>query len=195
MTIISLNSKKQLTKTIVLPKKTEVILINSNLQFLYNQQITKTFEIHKSFQIQIQDSQLYLSFDYGQLKYSLKQAKMIFKTQVVLLENFLYGLQQNYKLKLNLIGVGFKFSIIDSYLYLKVGYSHEIKVLIPSNISIVNVKSTQLILYSSDWNDLTNFVALIKRIKPIEPYNGKGIQSENEKYVHRKTSKKDKNKK
>lgn len=132
---------------------------------------------------------LYITLNQKINKLTNKKAKTLFNTQIALLNNFLKGLQQNYKLKIHFIGIGFKIELKDSLLFFKISQSHTFPVDIPKNINVILLNSNCIICYSSNWSLLTNFAAAIKRIKPIEPYKGKGISLENEKFILRKEGK------
>merc|ERR1712127_1111211 len=92
----------------------------------------------------------------------------------------LKGVSQKFKVHLILKGIGFKVSQIDKSLKFKLGFSHDISIEIPNDIEARIIDSNQIILYSSNWNKLTQFSHIIKRLKKVEPYKGKGILLKNE---------------
>ena len=98
------------------------------------------------------------------------------------------GILQNFKIKLILTGIGFKISIKDNYLILKIGFSHKIIISIPSNIQVINQSNT-LIFNSIDYIDLNQFVHYIKNYKKPEPYKGKGFLLKNEKILKKEGKK------
>ena len=89
------------------------------------------------------------------------------------------GVLQNFKIKLILKGVGFKSLIEGNNLILKLGFSHDIVILIPENIQIINQPGL-LIFHSMDYIFLSQFVHYIKNYKKPEPYKGKGFLLKNE---------------
>lgn len=100
------------------------------------------------------------------------------------------GLLQKFKLILSLNGIGFKSFIKNENLILKLGYSHNINIKIPTNIKILN-QNNKLIFYSIDYNFLTQFIHYVKNYKNVEPYKGKGLILNFEK-IFRKEGKKSK---
>lgn len=118
---------------------------------------------------------------------SEKKKKKLYK-QLVFFK--IKGLLQKFKVNLNLIGIGFKVFIKNNKLILKLGYSHNIIIEIPSNIKILN-KNSKLILYSIDFVFLTQFVFFVKSFKFVEPYKGKGLTLNSE-IILRKEGKKSK---
>ena len=100
------------------------------------------------------------------------------------------GILQGFKINLFLKGIGFKAFIKNNNLILKLGFSHNIIIPIPSNIQIINQSNT-LIFNSIDYIFLSQFVSYIKNYKKPEPYKGKGLLLKNEK-IFQKEGKKSK---
>jgi large subunit ribosomal protein L6 len=101
------------------------------------------------------------------------------------IEGVLYG----FKITVFLKGVGYKASIENNFLILKLGFSHKIEIKIPNTIKILITKGTFLTFYGTDWEFLTQYVHSIKKYRLPEPYKGKGIILKNE-FVLRKEGKK-----
>ena len=108
-----------------------------------------------------------------------KNKKSILNLYNKLIKLKIKGVSQGFKLNLILKGIGFKSFIKDNLLILKLGFSHNIEILIPSNIKIIS-QSNNLIFNSTDYIFLTQFVHLIKSYKKPEPYKGKGLILKNE---------------
>ena len=94
-------------------------------------------------------------------------------------------LKSMFLVKLKLKGIGFKFFKIvktfdNTFLKLKIGYSHFVFYKIPNNIKIYFLKSSYIILSSNCYQLLTNTVNNIRKFKLKEPYKGKGIFYEDE---------------
>ncbi|RLN53945.1 hypothetical protein BBP00_00009128, partial [Phytophthora kernoviae] len=98
------------------------------------------------------------------------------------------GVLQGFKLNLILKGIGFKAFIKNNILILKLGFSHNISITIPSNIKIINQNNT-LIFSSLDNIFLSQFVHYIKNFKKPEPYKGKGLLLKNEKILQKEGKK------
>jgi large subunit ribosomal protein L6 len=84
--------------------------------------------------------------------------------------------------KLNLIfkGVGLKaFIKNENQLILKLGFSHNILINIPSNIQVI-LKPNKILFLSNNFNLLSEFVFFIKKLKKPEPFKGKGLFVNNE---------------
>ena len=101
-------------------------------------------------------------------------------TQNKNLTNMIKGVNQGFKKKLNLVGVGYKCRIQDNILYLKLGYSHEIEYKIPQDLKIIVTKPDQIVILGIDKEHLNQISHTIKSYQKPDSYIGKGIIFENE---------------
>ena len=100
----------------------------------------------------------------------------------------LINVSEQFKITLNLKGVGYRASVQGKLLVLNLGYSHPVNIEIPSEISVEVVQNTILNLKACNKEDLGLFAANIRSWRVPEPYKGKGIIYENE-IVQRKAGK------
>lgn len=119
-----------------------------------------------------------------------KEKKKFLSLYTALIKIKIKGLLQKYKMILIFKGIGFKSFIKKDFLILKVGYSHDIFINIPSQISILS-QPNRLIFKSIDFIQLRQFVHFVKSHKKPEPYKGKGLLLKNE-HILRKEGKKNK---
>lgn len=117
-----------------------------------------------------------------------KKKKSIINLYTKLIKIQIKGILQGFKLTLFLKGIGFKALIENNSLILKLGFSHNINIPIPSNIEIIHQSNT-LIFSSIDYIFLTQFVNYIKNHKKPEPYKGKGLLLKNEKILKKEGKK------
>ncbi|MDP2593952.1 MAG: 50S ribosomal protein L6 [bacterium] len=103
-------------------------------------------------------------------------------------KNMVQGVETPYVRKLILEGVGYRVEMRGSELVLTVGFSHPVTLAIPSDVS-VKVEKNAITLESADKESVGQFAADIRRVKPPEPYLGKGIRYEGE-VIRRKQGKK-----
>lgn len=107
-------------------------------------------------------------------------------TQKNLILQSIIGLTRGFKIKLNLIGIGYKHFIHLNKLYFKLNKSHLIYFTIPSNLIIYSLSATIIILNSDSLSTLTNFKKnLVNIIKP-NVYKKKGIFFYNENIIIKK---------
>ena len=117
-----------------------------------------------------------------------KKKKNIINLYTKLIKIKIKGLLQGFKLTLILKGIGFKSIIEKNFLILKLGFSHNISIPIPSNIEIIHQSNT-LIFSSRDYIFLNQFVHYVKNHKKPEPYKGKGLLFKNEKILQKEGKK------
>jgi large subunit ribosomal protein L6 len=105
-----------------------------------------------------------------------------------LLKNCVIGVTEGFEKKLTLIGVGYRAAVAGNKLDLQVGYSHPTPIEIPSTIQVTVDKGTLIIIRGMDKHAVGQFAAIVRSLKPPEPYKGKGIRYENE-FVRKKEGK------
>ena len=105
-----------------------------------------------------------------------------------LINNMIVGVSEQFKLTLNLRGVGYRANVQGQLLILNLGYSHPVKIEIPEGIIVEINQNTILNLQACDKEKLGLFAANIRSWRPPEPYKGKGIIYEGE-IVKRKAGK------
>jgi large subunit ribosomal protein L6 len=97
-----------------------------------------------------------------------------------LLSNMVKGVSEGYTIKLELVGVGYKATVNGRVLELSLGYSHNIYVALPVEVSASAVtdkgKNPIVTLESIDKQLIGQVSAKIRSLRKIEPYKGKGIR-------------------
>ncbi|MBF5050760.1 50S ribosomal protein L6 [Candidatus Clavichlamydia salmonicola] len=105
-----------------------------------------------------------------------------------LINNMVIGVHSGFEKKLEMVGVGMRASVQQSYLDLSIGVCHPVKVLIPEGIQVAVEKNTLISVKGINKQEVGQFAAVVRLKKPPEPYKGKGIRYANE-YVRRKAGK------
>ena len=105
-----------------------------------------------------------------------------------LINNMILGVSQQFDLTLILKGVGYRAAVQGNEIVLNLGYSHPVKINIPSEIKVEVVQNTTINLKSCDKEALGLFAANIRAWRLPEPYKGKGIRYFDEQ-VRRKAGK------
>lgn len=126
-------------------------------------------------EIEIKENNLYLKN-----KDEKKSSKKFYGLNRSLLSNKIYGASEPFRKILNAKGVGYKFQLSGNSLIVNVGYSHPIEFNVPDNIKASVEANTKLILSSPDKEALGLFASRVRKVRPPEPYKGKGIMYENE---------------
>jgi large subunit ribosomal protein L6 len=97
-----------------------------------------------------------------------------------LINNMIVGVSEQFKLTLNLRGVGYRATVQGQLLILNLGYSHPVEISIPTDISVDVVQNTTINLKSCNKETLGLFASNVRSWRPPEPYKGKGIIYEGE---------------
>jgi len=105
-----------------------------------------------------------------------------------LINNMIIGVSDQFKITLNLKGVGFRGTVQGKLLVLNLGFSHPVQIPIPDGISVEVVQNTTLNLKGPNKETLGIFAAKIRSWRQPEPYKGKGIIYQGE-IIRRKAGK------
>lgn len=115
-------------------------------------------------------------------------AKALTGTFASHVKNMVQGVETPFTKKLILEGVGFRVELKGKDIVLSVGFSHTVPLAIPEDVTATVEKNT-IKLESINKESVGQFAANIRRVKPPEPYLGKGIRYEGE-VIRRKQGKK-----
>jgi len=105
-----------------------------------------------------------------------------------LVANMVEGVTNGFEKRLEIQGVGYRAAMSGSDLELQVGYSHSIKVRPRQGIEFEVPTPTQVIVRGIDKQMVGQTAADIRKVRPPEPYKGKGIRYQGE-FVRRKVGK------
>ena len=105
-----------------------------------------------------------------------------------LVANMVEGVTQGYKKDLELVGVGYRAAKQGRNLVLTVGYSHPVIIEPEEGIEIEVPAPTKISVTGIDKQLVGNTAAVIRQVRPPEPYKGKGIKYQNER-IRRKVGK------
>lgn len=105
-----------------------------------------------------------------------------------LIENMIIGTSNGFTITLELVGTGYRAQLQGKKLTLNVGFSHSVEVEIPDGIEGKMEGQNKIMLSSIDKQKVGQFAADVRKIRPPEPYQGKGIKYDYEQ-VRRKAGK------
>jgi len=105
-----------------------------------------------------------------------------------LIANMVEGVTSGFSKKLEIQGVGYRASLRGVDLELNVGYSHPVVLKAPGGITFEVPTPTEVIVKGIDKQQVGQIAAEVRKVRPPEPYKGKGIRYEGE-YVRRKVGK------
>jgi len=106
-----------------------------------------------------------------------------------LVANMVQGVTQGYEERLELVGVGYRAAMKGRALSMQLGFSHDVDIPAPDGISFATPRQTEVVISGIDKQLVGETAARIRKIRPPEPYKGKGVRYAGEK-VRRKEGKK-----
>ena len=116
-------------------------------------------------------------------------SKIMWGTTRSIINTAIIGVSTGHEKILELNGVGFRANSKGNVLNLQIGFSHDVSYLIPDGIKLVVEKNTIIKISGIDKGLVGKVASEIKKLKPVEPYKGKGIKERGQ-YVLRKEGKK-----
>src|SRR4051812_6014129 len=105
-----------------------------------------------------------------------------------LIANMVEGVTKGFEKRLEIQGVGYRAALKGTDLEPQVGYSHPVTIRRRTGISFEVPAPTQVVVKGTDKQQVGQTAAEIRKVRPPEPYKGKGIRYEGE-YVRRKVGK------
>ena len=118
-----------------------------------------------------------------------QRAKGMWGLSRTLIGNMVEGVTKGYEETLELVGVGYRAAMKGQALSMQLGFSHDVDIPPPAGIAFAVPKQTEVRVSGIDKQLVGEVAARIRRIRPPEPYKGKGVRYAGEK-VRRKEGKK-----
>ena len=116
------------------------------------------------------------------------QARALHGLSRALLFNMVQGVSEGFSKELEIQGVGYRAALKGSEIELQVGFSHTVSVPAPKGITFDVPEPTKIIVSGIDKEMVGQVAADIRKVRPPEPYKGKGIRYLGE-HVRRKAGK------
>lgn len=172
---------------IALPSNIEVTVGDNNVVTVKGPKGSLSTPVDRDIIVRQEDNQLVVERPTEQ-----KRHKAMHGLYRSLINNMIVGVTDGYKEKLELVGVGYKATVQGKVLELALGYSHNIFMALPDEISATAVtekgKAPVITLESNDKQLIGQVAAKIRSLRKVEPYKGKGIRFVGE-VVRRKAGK------
>ena len=169
-------------KIINIPEGVTVTLKDNNVE-VKGPKGTLNFEHHKEVAIEIIDKEISIK-NIGKTK----QVSAIWGLTRSLVNNMIECVKEAYVKKLELQGVGYRMAVAGKKINMALGFSHPVNVDVPEGLE-AKIEESVLVISGIDKQLVGQFAAEIKRLKPVEPYKGKGFRYVGE-HVRRKAGKK-----
>lgn len=105
-----------------------------------------------------------------------------------LLQNMVTGVVEPYQKGLEIVGVGYSAQLSGNKLTLLLGFAYPRAFQVPEGVDVEVPEPTRILVKSVDKQKVGQFASMIRRVRPPEPYKGKGIRYSDEE-VKRKPGK------
>jgi large subunit ribosomal protein L6 len=141
-------------------------------------------EFHPDIQIQLQGDTVTVSRPNDE-----RQVRALHGLTRALLSNMVTGVSEGFKKQLQIEGVGYRGAMDGETLVLHLGFSHPVRVNPPQGIKFLADEKTRVItIEGNDREQVGQVAADLRKLRPPEPYKGKGIRYTDEK-IRRKAGK------
>jgi len=118
-----------------------------------------------------------------------QRAQAMWGLSRTLVANMVAGVTTGFERTLELVGVGYRAAMKGQALSMQLGFSHDVDIPAPAGITFATPKQTEIKISGIDKQQVGELAARIRRIRPPEPYKGKGVRYAGEQ-VRRKEGKK-----
>jgi len=140
-------------------------------------------EIDADMQVKLDDSQLLVTRPSDQARH-----RAMHGLTRSLIANMVSGVSEGFSKTLEMQGVGYRAQMQGQDLMLSVGYSHPVQVAPPPGIQFEVEGTSRIVIRGIDKQLVGQVAADVRKVRPPEPYKGKGIRYLGE-YVRRKAGK------
>ena len=118
-----------------------------------------------------------------------RQARALWGTTRSNLQAMVVGVTEGFRRQLELQGVGYRAQMQGTTLRLQLGFSHDVEIPAPDGVAIECPNQQEIVISGIDKQRVGQLASEIRRLRPPEPYKGKGIRYKGE-FVLRKEGKK-----
>ena len=95
------------------------------------------------------------------------------------------GVGTPYKKTLEIVGVGYTAKMDGKRLTLAIGFCHPVHFEVPETLTLETPTNQRIVITGCNKQEVGQFAANIRRVRPPEPYNGKGIRYLNERVIRK----------
>ena len=170
-------------KTITVPKGVTVTLDGQNVT-VKGPKGERAWTVAEEIEVKQEGAELLLS-----KRVDTTRAQAMWGLSRTLVSNMVTGVTQGFEQTLELVGVGYRAAMKGQALSMQLGFSHDVDVPPPAGITFATPKQTEIKISGIDKQVVGEIASQIRRLRPPEPYKGKGVRYAGEK-VRRKEGKK-----
>ncbi|MDL2123551.1 MAG: 50S ribosomal protein L6 [Deltaproteobacteria bacterium] len=169
-------------KPVLIPDKTKV-LYKDRIVTVEGQKGALSRSIHPLINLEIKDGIVNVT-----MKKDDRVSRSLQGLTRSLVANMVTGVNKGFERVLEINGIGYRATFSGNRIVFNLGYSHPIDFDLPEGISASIERNNIIKLSGIDKEQLGHISAAIRRLRPPEPYKGKGIKYAEE-YIHKKAGK------
>lgn len=170
-------------KTIAVPKGVTVTLNGQNVT-VKGPKGERSWTVAEEIEVKQEGDELSLT-----PRSDTPRARAMWGLSRTLVANMVTGVTEGFEKTLELVGVGYRAALKGQALSLQLGFSHEVDIAPPAGITFVVPKQTEIKISGNDKQVVGEIASVIRKLRPPEPYKGKGVRYQGE-TVRRKEGKK-----
>ncbi|MCS6625677.1 50S ribosomal protein L6 [Roseibacterium beibuensis] len=170
-------------KTIAIPKGVTVSLDGQTVS-VKGPKGERTWTVAEEIEVKQEGDELSLS-----PRSDTQRARAMWGLSRTLVDNMVTGVTTGFEKSLDLVGVGYRAAMKGNALSLQLGFSHDVDIQPPAGVTFAVPKQTEIKISGADKQAVGQIAAVIRKLRPPEPYKGKGVRYTGEK-VRRKEGKK-----
>ncbi|MBP5343011.1 50S ribosomal protein L6 [bacterium] len=168
-------------KPIVIPENTTVEVEN-NVVTVKGKNGTLTQKFRDDVVIEVKNNEVHVTLPEKPTNFS----EVYHGTARALINNMVVGCSEGFKVPLEIKGTGYRFVLNNpQVLTVIAGYSNPVESKIPEGITIELPTQTDCVIKGANKEQVGEYAANIRGIRPPEPYHGKGIRYKGEKVRHK----------
>ncbi len=170
-------------KTIAVPKGVTVTLNGQNVT-VKGPKGERSWTVAEEIEVKQEGDELSLT-----PRSDTARARAMWGLSRTLVSNMVTGVTEGFEKTLELVGVGYRAALKGQALSLQLGFSHDVDIAPPAGITFAVPKQTEIKISGNDKQVVGEIAAVIRKMRPPEPYKGKGVRYQGE-TVRRKEGKK-----
>jgi len=170
-------------KTITVPQGVEVEIVNGNEVSVKGPKGALTQKFSPLIRIENKEGIITVSRSDEN-----KQTKQLHGTTRALLNNMIIGVNEGFKIALEIVGIGYKAAMEEGTLRINLGYAKPVEFNFEEGITVSCPSATDIIVEGIDRQRVGEIAANIRSSRRPEPYKGKGIRYKGE-HIRRKEGK------
>lgn len=170
-------------KTIAIPKGVTVTLDGQTVS-VKGPKGERTWTVAEEIEIKQEGDELSLT-----PRSDTQRARAMWGLSRTLVDNMVVGVTTGFDKTLELVGVGYRAAMKGNQLSLQLGFSHDVDIDPPAGVSFAVPKQTEIKISGPDKQAVGQIAAVIRKLRPPEPYKGKGVKYAGEVIIRKEAKK------